>query len=197
MKKSYQKWLLAAGIVAVIVGIMNLVTLLLLKYNATLNTQVTNLIREYMFWLSLSDVTDMKKFLIENFTIATICNILVGAYMIFMACRSTVMYYKRQFLLGILVVAVVLFGDLSLIAILLYVVAIFKANGRISSTASMLKTSTQTKQYQLLNAQEYAKKLKELRDRGEITQEEFLQEIDVVTQSMTTLMNEIAKEKEK
>ena len=191
MKKSYQKWLLAAGIVAVIVGIMNLVTLLLLKYNATLNTQVTNLIREYMFWLSLSDVTDMKKFLIENFTIATICNILVGAYMIFMACRSTVMYYKRQFLLGILVVAVVLFGDLSLIAILLYVVAIFKANGRISST------STQTKQYQLLNAQEYAKKLKELRDRGEITQEEFLQEIDVVTQSMTTLMNEIAKEKEK
>lgn len=197
MKKSYQKWLLAAGIVAVIVGIMNLVTLLLLKYNATLNTQVTNLIREYMFWLSLSDVTDMKKFLIENFTIATICNILVGAYMIFMACRSTVMYYKRQFLLGILVVAVVLFGDLSLIAILLYVVAIFKANRRISSTASMLKTSTQTKQYQLLNAQEYAKKLKELRDRGEITQEEFLQEIDVVTQSMTTLMNEIAKEKEK
>lgn len=197
MKKSYQKWLFAAGVVAVIMGVLNLTMLLLVKYNHTISAKVTQMIYEYFTWMSGTSHVDILKYVTQNLMIGAICNTVVGAYMIFMAVRSTILYYKRQSLLGLVVVIVVLFGEFSFVAIILYIIAIFQANRRATTVASMPKTSIEMKRYQLLNAQEYAKKLKELRDRGEISEEEFLQQISVVTETMTTLMEEIANDKEK
>lgn len=197
MKKSYQKWLLAAGIVAVVTGILYIVMAILVKSNNRFGQEITNFVYEALLLTSMTKPQNMVEYVSRTLLVGSICNLVVGVYMIFMAVRSTVMFYKRQSLLGIVVVVIVLFGDLSLIATILYVVAIIKANKRIQSTASMPKTSTQTKQYQLLNAKEYAKKLKELRDKGEITQEEFMAEIENISEVMTDLMTDISNEKDK
>lgn len=195
MKKTYQKWLLAAGIVAVVEGLIQFGLFAWVEWG---NGIEQSFVQYYFMMILLSygnlfTNMEMVQRLKQTLILSCVCNILLGLYFIFLVTRQQHQYEKHQKWLSWIVILAISVGGFSWIATILWIIANIKERKyRLPMDNSI---SLEMKQYQLLNAQSYARKLKELRDKGQISQEEFLLEIQHITEVMDQMIADIAKEK--
>ncbi len=191
MKLTYKKWLWSAIIVSAIGIVLNIVSIVLLwigakQNNSTLQSVIPDIAS--LYGRQSMTIQEVVQHLISNLVLSTIASV----YLLIVCIKDvkmTVQQYSNVRHGGWVTTMIVLFlgGIGALIGFVLYEVACVKAYRQLVGMSQ--------KEQQLFNAKSYAEKLKSLRDKGEISQEEFLERIGELTSTMDTLMEQTKENK--
>ena len=190
MKLTYKKWLWSAIIVSATSTVLNIALGVLWwvgykQNNTTLHTILPEIQSLYGKQLTIKEVVEQ---LISNLALSTIASIYLMVICV-RDVRMTIQQYSNVRHGGWVTTMIVLFfgGASTLIGFVLYEVACVKAYKQL--------VGLNQKEQQLLNAKSYAEKLKEMRDKGEITQQEFLERIGELTSTMDGLIEQTKENK--